>query len=199
MRIKHAVLSVWNKEGIAEFAKQLSVSGCRVSSSGGTSSYLQKQGILVQEINTLTGFPEILDGRVKTLHPAVHGGILARRDRSDDMETLQRHKITPIDLVAVNLYPFEMMLERQRNDSELSDKELEEFIDIGGPTLLRAAAKNYRDVIVLCDPLDYTKVIKELNREGDLGLSLRRSLAEKVFSLTAAYDDLISRWLLVEN
>lgn len=195
MGINRALLSVWDKEGLADFARNLSDLGVALFSSGGTASFLRESALTVGDVRDITGFPEILDGRVKTLHPAVHGGILARRDRNDDMATLERHHIDTIDLVAVNLYPFEMMLKKAEEDPYLGDKELEEFIDIGGPTLLRGAAKNYRDVIVLCDPADYRPVISALKKDGDLALDRRRELASKVFALTSDYDRNIFRWL----
>lgn len=187
---KRAVLSVYDKRGLAPFASRLSSMGVELFSSGGTAGYLKESGIPVAEVTELTGFPELLDGRVKTLHPAVHAAILSRRERPDDAESLAEHGIVPIDLVAVNLYPFSQML-----DAGLSEREMSEYIDIGGPCMLRAAAKNYRDVIVLCDPADYAPVAGELEQQKGLDLSHRRRLAAKVFDLCSDYDRCITSWL----
>jgi phosphoribosylaminoimidazolecarboxamide formyltransferase/IMP cyclohydrolase len=190
MRIKRALISVWDKSGLEEFASDLSGLGVEIVSSGGTAGFLSEKGIPVIPVEKLTGFPEILDGRVKTLHPHIHGAILARRENKKDLETLMEHAITPIDMVVVNLYPFEMMLKKVSGDRELA-----EFIDIGGPTLLRAAAKNYPDVLVVCDPADYGKISGLLLEGKEPDTALRRKLAARVFEKTAAYDRLIASWL----
>lgn len=186
---RQALISVFDKTGIVDFAKKLVDLGFNILSSGGTAKKLKEAGLQVTEVGEMTGFPEILDGRVKTLHPKVHGGILARRANEEDMRTLKEHDISPLDLVCVNLYPFAEALSKG-----LDENELIEFIDIGGPTLLRAAAKNFKDVYVVTDSKDYTKVLSELEEGDNEDLSLRRYLAYKVFSQTAAYDQLISSY-----
>ena len=189
---KRALISVSHKEGLAAFAKGLIELGFSVLSTGGTARALRQEGIVHQEVSEVTGFPEILDGRVKTLHPMIHGGLLARRDLPRHMQELADHRITPIDVVAVNLYPFEQTISK----SDCSLEEAVEQIDIGGPTLLRAAAKNFSHVTVVVDPADYSKVLEELRSEGGrVSGALRRRLAQKVFSHTAHYDSLIARYL----
>ncbi|HOA82440.1 MAG TPA: bifunctional phosphoribosylaminoimidazolecarboxamide formyltransferase/IMP cyclohydrolase [Thermodesulfovibrio thiophilus] len=185
--IKRALISVSDKKGIVEFAKELISAGIDILSTGGTAKLLRDAGIDVTDVSDYTGFPEIMDGRVKTLHPLVHGGILARRDTSEDIETMQRLGIKPIDMVVVNLYPFEATIKKE----SVSLDEVIENIDIGGPTLLRAAAKNYKHVIVLVDPDDYSSVIEEI-KKGEISTERRFELAKKVFSHTARYDALIS-------
>ena len=190
---KNALLSVFDKSGIAEFAAFLSASGWNIVSTGGTASYLRENGIAITDVSSLTGFPECLDGRVKTLHPAVHAGILARRSESGHIETLSKLNIGTIDLVCVNLYPFFEKLKEP-----LSFDEIIEFIDIGGPAMLRSAAKNWRDVIVLCDTTDYADTTRAL-KQGGVSDEMRRHLAGKVFNLTAAYDAAVSRFLLEDG
>ncbi|GHV64561.1 bifunctional purine biosynthesis protein PurH [Spirochaetia bacterium] len=195
---KRALISVFNKEGILELASFLSGAGWEILSTGGTSQYLQAANhgggsIPVTDVTEVTGFPECLDGRVKTLHPAVHAGILARRDVPSHMETLEKLNLSTIDLVCVNLYPF---FEKVR--AGLSLEETVEFIDIGGPTMLRSAAKNYRDVIVLTDPADYAETIAGL-KTNSVSVEFRKRLAGKVFDLTSAYDAAIARYLLNEE
>ncbi|MDR2543917.1 MAG: bifunctional phosphoribosylaminoimidazolecarboxamide formyltransferase/IMP cyclohydrolase [Treponema sp.] len=187
---KRALISVFYKDGILELALFLSASGWEIVSTGGTSKYLKENNIDVTDISGITGFPECLDGRVKTLHPSIHAGILARRDVQSHVDTLKELSIGAIDLVCVNLYPF---FEKVR--SGLSVAETIEFIDIGGPGMLRSAAKNYRDVIVLTDPQDYNKTIEGL-KTGNVPLEFKKHLAGKVFNLTSAYDAAISRYLL---
>jgi phosphoribosylaminoimidazolecarboxamide formyltransferase/IMP cyclohydrolase len=187
---KRALLSVFDKKGIAEFASYLSGAGWEIVSTGGTSKYLQENSIPVTDVSAVTGFPECLDGRVKTLHPAIHAGILARRDLASHRETLEQQGLVPIDLVCVNLYPF-----FEKVQAGLSLEETVEFIDIGGPAMLRSAAKNYRDVIVLTDPADYAETIAGLE-SGGVSAEFRKRLAGKVFNLTSAYDGAISRYLL---
>jgi phosphoribosylaminoimidazolecarboxamide formyltransferase/IMP cyclohydrolase len=191
--MKRALISVFNKEGILDLAAQVSGAGWEILSTGGTSGYLRENKIPVTDVASVTGFPECLDGRVKTLHPAVHAGLLARRDEKSHLATLKKLGIGTIDLVCVNLYPF---FEKAR--AGLSLEETVEFIDIGGPAMLRSAAKNYRDVIVLTDPADYAAVIDGLKGGGlgGLSVSFRKRLAGKVFDLTSAYDAAIARYLL---
>lgn len=190
---KRAIISVFKKEGILELASFLNEAGWEILSTGGTASYLAQNKIPVVDVSSVTGFPECLDGRVKTLHPAVHAGILARRDNAAHIAKLEELSIKLIDLVCVNLYPF---FEKVQQD--LSFNEKVEFIDIGGPTMLRAAAKNYQDVLVLTDPADYAKAIKGIKND-DLSIEFRRRMAGKVFNLTAAYDAAISRFMLGET
>ncbi|MCL2382443.1 MAG: bifunctional phosphoribosylaminoimidazolecarboxamide formyltransferase/IMP cyclohydrolase [Treponema sp.] len=187
---RRALISVFYKDGILELASFLAAAGWEILSTGGTSKHLQEHNIPVTDVSSVTGFPECLDGRVKTLHPVVHAGILARRDEASHMQTLKELKLGTIDMVCVNLYPF---FEKVR--AGLSLEETVEFIDIGGPAMLRSAAKNYRDVIVLVDPLDYTEAMNGI-RAGDVPVDFRKSLAGKVFNLTSAYDAAIARYLL---
>ncbi|MCL2410127.1 MAG: bifunctional phosphoribosylaminoimidazolecarboxamide formyltransferase/IMP cyclohydrolase, partial [Treponema sp.] len=187
---KRALISVFYKDGILELASFLSGSGWEIVSTGGTSKYLQENNISVTDVSGITGFPECLDGRVKTLHPAIHAGILARRDVQAHVDTLSELKLGTIDLVCVNLYPF-----FEKVQAGLSDEETIEFIDIGGPGMLRSAAKNYRDVIVLTDPSDYNETIEGL-KAGNVPTDFKKRLAGKVFNLTSAYDAAISRYLL---
>jgi phosphoribosylaminoimidazolecarboxamide formyltransferase/IMP cyclohydrolase len=184
-----ALLSVSDKTGLIPFAQALAARGYELVSTGGTARALENAGVSVTGISAVTGFPEIMDGRVKTLHPAVHGGILARRGRSDDMATLGRHNITPIDIVVVNLYPF---VEAAATPDIPFDALIEE-IDIGGPSMVRSAAKNFQDVLVVVDPADYPRVLAELERPDGGALSeFRFDLARKAFAHTAAYDTAIA-------
>ena len=189
-----ALLSVSDKTGIVDFAKGLITLGWALVSTGGTAKALRAAGISVRDISDLTGFPEMLDGRVKTLHPNVHGGLLARRDMPEHMAALARQKIEPIDLVAVNLYPFEETAARAGTRSE----DIIEQIDIGGPSMLRSAAKNFASVFVVVDPADYGRVLASLAAQ-DNDLDLRKLLAEKVFARTAAYDAAIAYWFSCER
>ena len=191
---KTALLSVSDKKGIAEFASFLQQKNYRLLSTGGTYKHLIDNEIEVTEVSEVTGFPEILDGRVKTLHPSIHGGILARRNNENDLKTLDEKGISTIDIVAVNLYPF---FENASKDLELS--QLAEFIDIGGPTMLRAAAKSFFDVTVICDAADYTTVMHDIEKDGETSFETRKKLAGKVFNLTSAYDAAISQKLLDEK
>jgi phosphoribosylaminoimidazolecarboxamide formyltransferase/IMP cyclohydrolase len=184
-------LSVSDKTGLLDFAKGLSRLGFQLVSTGGTHKDLTKAGLKVREVSDLTAFPEILDGRVKTLHPKVHGGILARRDLASHQTQLATHGIAPIDVVVVNLYPFEQVY--SKNGATL--EEAVELIDVGGPTLLRAAAKNHQFVTVVTDPSDYAGVLAELQKERKVGEPTRRRLAVKAFAHTARYDAMISHWL----
>ncbi len=185
-----AIISVSDKTGVVEFAKGLEELGVEIVSTGGTFKKLKEAGIKVTGISEITGFPECLDGRVKTLHPKVHGGILARRDVEDHMKQLDDLDITPIDIVAINLYPFRETI--MKPDVTLADAI--ENIDIGGPTMLRSSAKNHKDVTVVCDPGDYGEVLEQLKNGGTDG-DTRYRLALKVFEHTAAYDAMISSYL----
>jgi phosphoribosylaminoimidazolecarboxamide formyltransferase/IMP cyclohydrolase len=191
------LLSVSDKRGLVEFAKGLAALGWEIVSTGGTADALRREGVAVVPVEQVTGFPEMMDGRVKTLHPKVHGGLLARRDHPGDTAALAQHGITPIDLVAVNLYPFRETVAKPGTTFEQAI----EHIDIGGPSMLRSAAKNHRDVIAVVDPDDYPTVLQAL-KDGRLtpGASpgipdLRRQLATKVFQHTAAYDTAILGYL----
>jgi len=186
-----ALLSVSDKTGLVSFAAGLHARTFSLISTGGTARALTEAGLSVTSVSDVTGFPEMLDGRVKTLHPAVHGGILARRSRADDLEALARERIEPIDLVVVNLYPF---ARAAANPSTALDDLVEE-IDIGGPSLIRAAAKNFRDVIVVVDPADYDRVLQALTSRDGVAPTLRFALAQKAFAHTAAYDATITSTL----
>jgi phosphoribosylaminoimidazolecarboxamide formyltransferase / IMP cyclohydrolase len=190
---KRALLSVFNKDGLLDLAAFLNGSGWEILSTGGTSKFLQEKNIPVTDVSRVTGFPECLDGRVKTLHPAIHAGILARRSEQSHIDTLKELNIETIDLVCVNLYPF-----FEKVQTGLSIEETIEFIDIGGPSMLRSAAKNFNDVIVLTDPADYAEVIGCL-KAAIIPFELKKRLAGKVFDLTAAYDAAIARFLLDEE
>ena len=190
---QRALISVFDKDGILELASYLDEAGWEILSTGGTAKHLLENKIPVTDVSSVTGFPECLDGRVKTLHPAIHAGILARRDEASHMETLKSLKLETIDLVCVNLYPF-----FEKVQAGLGLEETVEFIDIGGPAMLRSAAKNYRDLIVLTDPADYAEAIDGLKKEN-VPLEFRKLLAGKVFNLTSAYDAAIARYLLNEE
>jgi phosphoribosylaminoimidazolecarboxamide formyltransferase/IMP cyclohydrolase len=192
--LKRALISVYDKENILELAKFLSERDVEILSTGGTFKYLKDNGIAVTEVSDVTGFEEILDGRVKTLHPAIHGGILAIRKNKEHMETIKRKGITPIDMVVVNLYPF-----FNKVNEDISFEEKVEFIDIGGPTMIRAAAKNFQDVIVLTDVKDYENVMESVKNTGDVDFNTRKTLAGKVFNLMSAYDAAISSFLLEDT
>ncbi|MDP4090512.1 MAG: bifunctional phosphoribosylaminoimidazolecarboxamide formyltransferase/IMP cyclohydrolase [Bacillota bacterium] len=192
--IKRALISVFDKEGILEVSRLLTERDVEIISTGGTYKYLKEQGIPVTEISEVTGFPEMLDGRVKTLHPIIHGGILAIRENEVHMNTLKDKNINTIDMVIVNLYPF-----FEKVTSDLSFEEKIEFIDIGGPTMLRSAAKNFKDVVVVSDKNDYNKVMEEISENGDVSFSTRKKLAGKVFNLTSAYDAAVCSFLLDEE
>ncbi|RMH60955.1 MAG: bifunctional phosphoribosylaminoimidazolecarboxamide formyltransferase/IMP cyclohydrolase PurH [Zetaproteobacteria bacterium] len=187
MKIQRALLSVSDKTGIESFAKALAERGVEILSTGGTARLLRKHGIPVREVSDYTGFPEIMDGRVKTLNPKIHGGILARRDNAEDSAAMQAHGIEPIDLVCVNLYPFREAVAK----AGCTIDEAIENIDIGGPCMVRAAAKNHRFVVVVVDPADYTMVINAMDQDG-LDEGKRRALAVKAFAHTAAYDGAIA-------
>src|SRR6478736_8237788 len=191
-KIQRAILSVTDKTGLAEFARKLSGMGVELISTGGTAKLLRDSGIAVKDISDLTGFPEMLDGRVKTLHPQVHGGILHRRENPTHRSAVAEHGIQPIDMVVVNLYAFEKTAAKPGVPFE----ELVENIDIGGPSMIRAAAKNFQDVAVVTSPADYPQVAQALgNRGGVLERDLLFELARKAFLCTARYDAQIAEHL----
>ena len=186
--VRRALLSVFYKDGIVELGQALAAQGSELLSTGGTMRALQEAGLEVTEVAEYTGFPEMMDGRVTTLHPMIHGGLLARRDDENHLASMKEHGIGAIDMVVVNLYPFEETVAAGGSFNEIIEK-----IDIGGPSMLRSAAKNYESVAVVCDTGDYTKVIEELNT-GGTSLELRQQLAAKVFTRTGEYDSAIGRW-----
>lgn len=188
--VRRAIISVYDKSGIVEFAGELSKLGVEIISTGGTAKTLKDNGIPTKEVSAITGSPEMLDGRVKTLHPKIHGGILAMRGRKDHMEQLKKYGIEGIDLVVVNLYPFEKTI----SSKNFKHEDAIENIDIGGPTLIRAAAKNYESIGVVVDPSDYLEVLNELRKDKFLSLHTREKLAAKAFQHTARYDALISKY-----
>jgi phosphoribosylaminoimidazolecarboxamide formyltransferase/IMP cyclohydrolase len=190
MTIRTALMSVSNKSGLADFARELAALGVRILSTGGTAKHLRDAGIAVEDVSSVTNFPEMLDGRVKTLHPAIHGGLLARRDLPEHMAAIKEHNISTIDLV-VNLYPFAETVAKPG----VTPEEAIEQIDIGGPSMLRSAAKNHAAVTVVCDPADYDAVLKEVKGAGDTTLATRTRLAAKVFQQTAVYDGMIASWM----
>lgn len=191
MTIKRALVSVSNKEGIIPFVTELVEQGIEVISTGGTKSLLQQNGVKVTGISEVTGFPEIMDGRVKTLHPNIHGGLLAVRSNPDHMKQLEENSILPIDLVVVNLYPFKETISKQ----DVTFDDAIENIDIGGPTMLRSAAKNHQDVAVVVDPADYKEILEQIKLEKEVTLATKQKLAAKVFRHTASYDALIAEYL----
>ncbi|MGH7336231.1 MAG: bifunctional phosphoribosylaminoimidazolecarboxamide formyltransferase/IMP cyclohydrolase, partial [Myxococcota bacterium] len=187
---RRALISVSDKRGVVAFARALTELGWEIVSTGGTAEALHHEGVPVIPIEQVTGFPEIMDGRVKTLHPKVHGGLLARREHAGDLAALREHAIAPIDLVAVNLYPFRETIAKPTTTFEQAIEQ----IDIGGPSMLRSAAKNHPGVIVIVDPDDYASVVEAL-KVGEVGPEQRRALAAKVFAHTAAYDAAILGYL----
>uniref|UniRef100_A0A7V4N4I6 IMP cyclohydrolase n=1 Tax=Thermodesulfobacterium geofontis TaxID=1295609 RepID=A0A7V4N4I6_9BACT len=189
-KIERALISVTDKTGIVEFARELENLGIEIISTGGTAKVLKEGGIKVIDIPHLTGFPEILEGRVKTLHPKVQGGILFKRDEKEHIETIKKYEIKPIDLIVVNLYAFEKVIEEDAN----LEKAIEN-IDIGGPTLIRAGAKNFKYVTVVVDKEDYPLVLEEIKKYGNTTLKTRFELAKKVFRLTSNYDQMIFNYL----
>jgi phosphoribosylaminoimidazolecarboxamide formyltransferase / IMP cyclohydrolase len=188
MAVERALISVFDKTGIVEFAKRLAALKIEILSTGGTSKLLREAGVTVRDVSDFTGWPEMLGGRVKTLHPKVHGGLLYRRKHKDDEAQAKEHGIAPIDLVVVNLYPFEATAAK----SGLTAEELIENIDIGGPTMLRSAAKNFESVTVITDPADYSRVATELEAGKETSLATRVDLARKVFATTSTYDGMIT-------
>jgi len=191
-KIERAIISVTDKSGIVEFAKSLSELGVQILSTGGTARALREGGISVTDISDYTGFPEMMDGRVKTLHPKVHGGLLGLRDNPEHVEMMKAHGIKTIDMVVVNLYQFEKTVAKEGVTLE----EAIENIDIGGPSMLRSSAKNFRHVTVIVDPADYEVVLREMKKTGgETTLKTRFRLARKVFQLTHQYDGAISEYL----
>ncbi|MBT3595457.1 MAG: bifunctional phosphoribosylaminoimidazolecarboxamide formyltransferase/IMP cyclohydrolase [Verrucomicrobia bacterium] len=193
-KIQRALISVSDKSGLVPFAKKLSESGVALISTGGTAKAIRDAGLEVSDLSDYTGFPEMLDGRVKTLHPKVHGGLLYLRENAAHCKTVQEHGIDAIDLVVVNLYPFEATIAKP----DVSLEEAIENIDIGGPSMLRSAAKNHQSVTVIVDPADYEQVADQISEEGGTTLELRRALAAKVYARTAAYDATIANHLSCE-
>jgi phosphoribosylaminoimidazolecarboxamide formyltransferase/IMP cyclohydrolase len=190
--IKRVLISVTDKKGIVEFAQGLQPFGVEILSTGGTAAQLRKSGVPVTDVSDYTGFPEMMDGRLKTLHPKIHGGLLALRDNEGHMEALRKHGINLIDMVVINLYRFEDTVAKEGCSLEHAV----ENIDIGGPTMLRAASKNWRFVTVVTDPEDYLKILAEMKETGGkISAATNFELAKKTFQLTARYDGAISRYL----
>jgi phosphoribosylaminoimidazolecarboxamide formyltransferase/IMP cyclohydrolase len=191
MKIERALISVSDKDGIVDFSKRLSKLGIEILSTGGTASILKKAGLEIKDVSDVTGFPEMLDGRVKTLHPFIHAGILAKRKDKEHIDTLKKHGIKTVDLLVCNLYPFEETIKK----TNVSIEEVIENIDIGGPSLIRAAAKNFEDVIIVVNKKQYDYVLKTLEEKGDLTLKEREKLSIEAFTHTARYDSIISNYL----
>jgi phosphoribosylaminoimidazolecarboxamide formyltransferase/IMP cyclohydrolase len=190
-KIQRAIISVFDKTGLAPFAQTLAAAGVEIISTGGTAKMLREQGLIVSDLSAYTGFPEMLDGRVKTLHPKVHGGLLYIRGNATHEAAVKKHDIKPIDLIVVNLYPFEQTISKPNVTLE----EAIENIDIGGPAMLRSASKNHDSVTVVIDPADYAEVADEVIKNGNTSLDLRRRLAAKVFATTSKYDSTIANYL----
>ena len=191
MKIKRALLSVSDKTGIVEPGKFLSEKGVEIISTGGTMKALRDAGVPVTYVSDVTGFPEIMDGRVKTLNPKIHGAILAVRSNPEHMQALAEHNITPIDLVVVNLYPFRETISKPG----VTEAEAIENIDIGGPAMVRASAKNFKDVVIVTYPRRYAQLMEMLEKDGDIDARTRKELAFEAFSHTAEYDTMISEYL----
>lgn len=189
--MKRVLISVSNKAGIVDFARGLEKLGYEIISTGGTYNSLRQADVKVIKVADVTGFPEILDGRVKTLHPKIHGGILARRSIPEHLKQLEINDITPIDMVVVNLYPFKETISKPG----VSLEEAIENIDIGGPSMVRAAAKNYQDVVIVVKPEFYSSILSQLEASGDISREKRFELAVEAFSHTAAYDTMIADYL----
>jgi phosphoribosylaminoimidazolecarboxamide formyltransferase/IMP cyclohydrolase len=190
-KMQRALISLTDKSGIEKFARQLQDLGIEILSTGGTAKKMRGNDITVKDVAEFTGFPEMLDGRVKTLHPKVHAGILFQRSNASHQEQMAAHDLQQIDLIAVNLYAFD----KATQDPNCTVANAIENIDIGGPTMLRAAAKNFQDVTVIVDPDDYPQVISEISEHGNTTLATRFRLAVKVFQLTSTYDTAIAAWL----
>ncbi|HET7255124.1 MAG TPA: bifunctional phosphoribosylaminoimidazolecarboxamide formyltransferase/IMP cyclohydrolase, partial [Xanthobacteraceae bacterium] len=189
-RISRALISVSDKTGVIDFARALAGHGIELVSTGGTRKTLADAGLKVVDVSELTGFPEMMDGRVKTLHPKVHGGLLAIRDNAEHAGAMKAHAIAPIDLLVVNLYPFEATVAKGADYADCIEN-----IDIGGPAMIRAAAKNHHDVAVVVDGADYARVLDAMKATGGATtLELRKALAAKAYARTAAYDAAISNW-----
>ncbi|WP_303815541.1 IMP cyclohydrolase [Selenomonas ruminantium] len=191
MQIKRALISVSNKEGVVEFARQLHEAGVEIISTGGTMKAIKEAGIPVTYVSDVTGFPEIMDGRVKTLNPYIHGGILAVRDNPEHMAQMEKHGIKGIDLVAVNLYPFKETIAKP----DVTLAEAIENIDIGGPAMVRASAKNFKFVTIVTNPAKYNEVIAQIKENGGVDDRTRMELAQEAFAHTAAYDTMIQDYL----
>ena len=191
MKIKRALLSVSDKTGIVELGKFLSEKGVEIISTGGTMKALRDVGVPVTYVSDVTGFPEIMDGREKTLNPKIHGAILAVRSNPEHMQALAEHNITPIDLVVVNLYPFRETISKPG----VTEAEAIENIDIGGPAMVRASAKNFKDVVIVTYPRRYAQLMEMLEKDGDIDARTRKELAFEAFSHTAEYDTMISEYL----
>jgi len=189
IKVRRILVSCSDKDGLSEFIKPFYEDGAEIVSTGGTKKYLENNGIKVKDVSSITEFPEILDGRVKTLHPKIFGGILALRDKNSHIETINTHQIPLFDLLVVNLYPFENTINKEH-----SLEEAIENIDIGGPSLLRAGAKNYKNVAVVVDKEDYDKVLEEYKTNRGISEELSLYLASKVFSYTSYYDGLWWQW-----
>ncbi len=190
-KIENAIISVSDKRGVIDFARELKKYGVDILSTGGTAKSLREAGVDVTEVSDYTEFPEMMDGRVKTLHPKIHGGLLARRDNTSDMDALRQHGIRKIDMVVVNLYPFEKTIAKP----DVTFEEAIENIDIGGPSMLRAASKNFKDLTVVVDPDDYDTILDEIRNKGEVSRKTNFALAKKVFAHTAAYDSVIVDYL----
>ena len=191
IKIKRALISVSNKLGAVDFAKSLSKCGIEIISTGGTMKAIRAAGIPVTYVSDVTGFPEIMDGRVKTLNPKIHGGILAVRDNPEHLKQMQENKIQPIDLVVVNLYPFKATIKK----ADVTLAEAVENIDIGGPAMIRAAAKNFKFVTVVTNPDRYEEVAKMISETGGVDYEMRKKLATEAFAHTADYDSMIADYL----
>lgn len=191
-KIKTVLISLSDKTGIAPFAKELAGFGCNFLSTGGTASMLRGEGLTVSDVSEYTGFPEMMDGRVKTLHPKIHGALLALRNNAEHVAAMNKHGITPIDMVVVNLYPFKKTIEKKGCTFE----DAIENIDIGGPSMLRSSAKNHESVTVITDPADYAAVLDEMRKnDGNVSVETNRRLAVKVYTLTSSYDAMIAGYL----
>lgn len=188
--IKRALISVTHKDGLLDFATFLHKQNVELVSTGGTMKFLQEAGLPVTAVNTVTGFPEILNGRVKTLHPYIHGGILADKDNPEHLNTLKEHNISPFDLVCVNLYDFASALQKK-----LPVRNMVEEIDIGGPCLMRATAKNFHSMLILPHPHHYEEAMKQIAQEKGVNLKFRKDMAAKTFQITSQYDSMITLYL----
>src|SRR4051794_19055693 len=192
--IRRALLSVFDKTGLAEFARALAACDVTLISTGGTAKALRDAGLAVTDVSEITRFPEMLDGRVKTLHPMIHGGLLGMRDNAEHVKAMRAHGVEGIDLLVSNLYPFEATVARNAGYEETIEN-----IDIGGPAMIRAAAKNHEYVTVVVDPEDYSSVLNELEQhDGATTLALRRTLAQRAYARTATYDAAVSNWFAGE-
>ena len=191
-KIRNVLISVSDKTGIADLARELSMFNCEFLSTGGTAAMLRNEGLKVTDVSEYTGFPEMMDGRVKTLHPKIHGALLAIRNNPDHVAAMHKHSIIPIDMVVVNLYPFKNTIEKEGCTFE----DAIENIDIGGPSMLRSSAKNHESVTVLTDPADYAPIIEEMKTNGgSVSVKTNRRLAVKVYALTSSYDAMITQYL----